>query len=125
MGRIIINEQLFLPELMRLNTYNWEVYKIAIHALCHANGLQDHLEKHVFDGAVCAPLDDPGARRWAEDDQLCKALIVLNIHPEMLERACDIRAAYLSEERGAAYLWELVVRYEGCFPAPRKRREVC
>ena len=101
--RIIINTQLFLPESLRLNSYNWEVYKIAIHALCFANDLQEHLSKHSCDGRLCGGAQDEDAhRKWAEDDQFCKALIVLNIQPEMLSHVCEIREAYHSRERGAA-----------------------
>ncbi|KAI0675725.1 hypothetical protein C8Q78DRAFT_345494 [Trametes maxima] len=124
-SRTILNTQLFLPDPMRLNTYNWEVYKIAIHALCHANHLQEHLERHAHADGPCAHEDD--LRKWDEDDQLCKALIVLNIQPELLGRACKIREAYHSKDRGAAYLWELVNGCEGYFsgPACKKRREAC
>ncbi len=123
--RPIINTQLFLPEPLRLNSYNWEVYKIAIHALCFANDLQEHLAKHAYEGRPCGDGDDAARRKWGDDDQLCKALIVLNIQPEMLGRACEIREAYHSRERCAAYLWDLVVRYEGHYPGCKKRKESC
>ncbi|KAL1944974.1 hypothetical protein VTO73DRAFT_2594 [Trametes versicolor] len=124
--RTIVNAQLFLPEPLRLNSYNWEVYKIAIHALCYANDLQEHLAKHAYEGRLCGgPQDEEARRKWGDDDQLCKALIVLNIQPEMLGRACEIREAYHSRERGAAYLWDLVVRYEGHYPGCKKRKESC
>ncbi|KAI0819138.1 hypothetical protein BC628DRAFT_1424040 [Trametes gibbosa] len=124
--RIIINTQLFLPESLRLNSYNWEVYKIAIHALCFANDLQEHLSKHSCDGRLCGGAQDEDAhRKWAEDDQFCKVLIVLNIQPEMLSHACEIREAYHSRERGAAYLWDLVIRCEGYYPGCKKRKDIC
>lgn len=124
--RTIVNAQLFLPEPLRLNSYNWEVYKIAIHALCYANDLQEHLAKHAYEGRLCGgPQDEEARRKWGDDDQLCKALIILNIQPEMLGRACEIREAYHSRERGAAYLWDLVVRYEGHYPGCKKRKESC
>ncbi|KAI0630570.1 hypothetical protein C8Q77DRAFT_1133971 [Trametes polyzona] len=127
MARTIVNTQLFLPEPFRLTAYNWEVYKIAIHALCFANELQEHLVKHTYEGRFClgAQQDEDARRKWNEDDQLCKALIVLNIQPDMLARACDIREAYHSRDRPAAFLWDLVVRYENHYPTCKKRKEIC
>ncbi|KAI0667870.1 hypothetical protein C8Q78DRAFT_1081750 [Trametes maxima] len=118
--------QLFLPDSMRLNAYNWEVYKIAILALCHTNHLHEHLERQAPAGGPCVHED--ALRKWGEDDELCKVLIVLNIQPELLARACKIREAYHSRDRSAAYLWELMNGCEGYFAGhmcKRCCREVC
>ncbi|RPD64228.1 hypothetical protein L226DRAFT_376137 [Lentinus tigrinus ALCF2SS1-7] len=62
---------LFLPAHLRLGATNWKEYKQAIETICRIAGVEDNLtpERH-------------GGRQdedWAERDELCKAIITLNV----------------------------------------------
>ncbi|KAI0708826.1 hypothetical protein C8T65DRAFT_206357 [Cerioporus squamosus] len=66
---------LFLPAHLRLGATNWKEFKQAIETVCRVAGVEDNLTCGWRAGQWSAEECD----EWAERDELCKAIITLNI----------------------------------------------
>ena len=112
---------LFLPEHLRLGPHNWLEFKHAIETVLRMKGIPTaHLEyvrcpsfllpplAMVTDGKQSSEEDEKKVReRWAADDELCKALIVLNVRSE------HVRLALCEHERAtAAGLWAALMDHD-------------
>ncbi|OSC99873.1 hypothetical protein PYCCODRAFT_1437844 [Trametes coccinea BRFM310] len=78
---------------------NWTSYQTAVETFLRLKGLEAHLA--ATDQAFESDEKGTERRQWEADDELARAVIILNIrgaHPEWLEKAC-------TEQGGAAVLW--------------------
>ncbi|RDX48187.1 hypothetical protein OH76DRAFT_1484102 [Lentinus brumalis] len=67
---------LILPAHLRLGVTNWRDFKQAVETACRVAGVEDNLTRVWRAGQWSAKECDA----WAERDELCKAIITLNIH---------------------------------------------
>ncbi|KAI0774764.1 hypothetical protein BD413DRAFT_655235 [Trametes elegans] len=98
----ILSTDLFLPEHLRLGSTNWLEFKLAIETVLQVKGIPlAHLKSSECPRAPYLG----GEKTWAEDDQLCKAIVLLNVRPD------HVRFATLAHEPwSAAEVWETLVQ---------------
>ncbi|KAI0323544.1 hypothetical protein GY45DRAFT_1290045 [Cubamyces sp. BRFM 1775] len=99
--------EVFLPEHLRLGAGQWPEFQLAMKTIFELNDLPlAHLE-NVACPRLLLTADEERRRggRWSTDDDLCKAIIVLNV------RGDHVRFSELEIDKcTAAELWELLKR---------------
>ena len=99
--------EVFLPEHLRLSAGQWPEFQLAIKTIFQLNDLPlAHLE-NVACPRLLLSVDEERRRgdRWLTDDDICKAIIVLNV------RGDYVRFTELEIDKcNAAELWELLKR---------------
>lgn len=100
----ILTSELFLPDHLRLGPDNWLEFKLAIETILRLKGLPlTHFKYTKSPTARCT--DQAAHERWAADDELCKAVILLNVRSEHM-----YFAAMEHEQWAAADLWAMLMQ---------------
>ncbi|KAH9847313.1 hypothetical protein C2E23DRAFT_522711 [Lenzites betulinus] len=101
-----ITSELFIPTPHQLGPYNWLEFKLVIETLLRVKNLPlAHLRHSECPHTHAA--DKDALARWAADDELCKALIVLNV------RSDHLRIAQLEHEHyTAAEVWNMLTQHD-------------
>lgn len=99
-----LTSELFLPAHLRLGQHNWLEFKLAIETVLRVKGIPvEHLRGQVGREARRTLSGEEGKQqreKWLADDELCKAIIVLNVRSEHLRFA-----AYALEQWPAEEMW--------------------
>ncbi|KAI0358054.1 hypothetical protein OH77DRAFT_1397823 [Trametes cingulata] len=97
--------ELFLPVHLHLGPTNWLEFKLAIETVFRVKGLPlAHLKPAGCPYALPADNSKEERERWRADDELCKALILLNV------RSDHVRFAELEHEQWtAAEVWKMLL----------------
>ncbi|KAI0832113.1 hypothetical protein BC628DRAFT_585153 [Trametes gibbosa] len=99
-----LTSELFLPTHHQLGPYNWLEFKYAIETILRVKGLPLAHLRHSECPRVHAT-DEDALAQWAADDELCKAIVVLNV------RSDHVRFAELEHEHWtAAEVWDALVQ---------------
>ncbi|EIW58265.1 uncharacterized protein TRAVEDRAFT_47430 [Trametes versicolor FP-101664 SS1] len=101
----ILTSELFLPNHLRLGSDNWLEFKLAIETILRAKGLPLTHLKCTPGCPTALGTDHTAHERWAADDELCKAVILLNVRSEHMHLA-----EMEHEQWAAADLWAMLMR---------------
>ncbi|KAI0800685.1 hypothetical protein C8Q74DRAFT_1214539 [Fomes fomentarius] len=106
--------ELFLPSHLQLDLssfggpLNWEAYQHAIMAILRVKGLDGHL---VASSEPASVLIEERSKGWEDDDELCKALITLNVKHDF--KNLKWHAEDLARKTASTVWWELGQHVDG------------
>ncbi|KAI0642141.1 hypothetical protein C8Q79DRAFT_887671, partial [Trametes meyenii] len=99
-----LGSELFFPDHLRLGPSNWLEFKLAVETLFRVKNLPLAHLKHV-ECPRSLSADKDARERWAVEDQLCRAILLLNVRSSFLPFA-----ELEHEQWGAAEVWDMLVR---------------
>lgn len=106
--------ELFLPSHLQLDLSsfggppNWEAYRHAIMTILRVKGLDGHLAASPEPTSV---LIEERSKGWDDDDELCKALITLNVKHDF--KTLKWHAEDQAQKTASAVWWELGEHVDG------------